>query len=280
MTPVQVLTQREPKARRWLLVPAQPVANGDVGDLEWEIAQAAGNGESVVARASRRMRASEHLIVKWSPTLLKMELDRWFWKDRDHVSVKVLWDALSAYCYLPRLRDQTVFIEAIQDGIAGGDYFAYATSVSADGRYEGLKLGASASAIYVDAASVLVKPDPARVQIEAERPASDLPRPELGTPPGETPGTGGSAPGEVPPPPPMPRRFFGTVEIDPDRAGRDMGQVAEEILQHLTTLPGGKVTVTVEIEAQVPEGVSDDVRRVIEENCRTLRFTSHGFEGS
>ena len=47
-----------------------------------------------------------------------------------------------------------------------------------------------------------------------------------------------------------------------------------------TTLPGGKVTVTVEIEAEVPEGISDDVRRVISENCRTLHFNSHAFEDS
>ena len=59
-----------------------------------------------------------------------------------------------------------------------------------------------------------------------------------------------------------------------------MGQVAEEVLQIMTTLPGGKVTVAVEIEAEVPEGISDDVRRVISENCRTLHFNSHGFEDS
>ena len=69
------------------------------------------------------MRASEHLIVKWSPALLKMELDRWFWKGQDHVSVKKVWDALCAYWFLPRLRDQAVFVGAIQDGIASGDYF-------------------------------------------------------------------------------------------------------------------------------------------------------------
>ena len=59
-----------------------------------------------------------------------------------------------------------------------------------------------------------------------------------------------------------------------------MGQVAEEILQHLTTLPGGKVKVTVEIEAEVPDGVSEDVQRVISENCQALRFKWHGFEES
>jgi uncharacterized protein len=76
------------------------------------------------------------------------------------------------------------------------------------------------------------------------------------------------------------RWVFGTVEINPDRAGRDMGQVTEEVLQHLTTLPGAKVGVRVEIDAEIPNGVTDDVQRVISENCQTLRFKSHGFEGS
>ena len=268
------------EAYRWLLVPTQHVADGNVSSLEWEVAQATGNGDSIVTRASRRMRGSEHLIVKWSPALLKMELDRWFWKDHDHASVKKVWDALCAYCYLPRLRDEAAFVEAIEAGIASGDYFAYATSLSADGRYEGLKLGTSASAVYVDVASVLVKPEVARAQIEAERPEPSAPEPQPGPQPGGPPTPGNPTPGEQPSEARLPHLFFGTVEINPDRAGRDMGHVAEEVLQHLATIPGGKVKVTVEIEAEVPEGVSRDVQRVINENCQTLRFKSHGFEES
>ena len=268
------------EAYRWLLVPTQHVENGNVGPLEWDVAQATGNGDSIVTRASRRMRGSEHLIVKWSPALLKMELDRWFWKDQDHVSVKKVWDALCAYCYLPRLRDQVVFVEAIQNGIASSDYFGYAASVSADGRYEGLRFGTPGAAIYVDAASVIVKPDVARTQIEAERPELGAPVPEPGMGPDTPQIPDLPQPGDEPAGPRLPRRFFGTVEINPDRAGRDMGQVAEEVLQHLTTLPGGKTKVTVEIEAEVPEGMSDDMQRVINENCQTLRFKSHGFEES
>ena len=268
------------EAWRWLLVPGQPVANGDVGNLEWEIIRAAGSGDSVVTRASRRVRDGEHLIVRWSPALLKMELDRWFWKESEYVSIKTVWDALTSYCYLPRLRDQAVFVEAVQEGIAGGEYFAYATSVADNGRYEGLKLGASAAAIYVDTASVLVKVDVARAQCEAERKEYPAGQPKPGPEPGSFPNPVGPGTGEKPRETSLPRRFFGTVQVDPDRAGRDMGKVAEEILQHLTTLPGGKVKVTVEIEAEVPEGVSGDVQRVVDENCRTLRFSAHGFEKS
>jgi hypothetical protein len=122
-----------------------------------------------------------------------------------------------------------------------------------------------------------VKPEAARAQLEAERPVPTAPTgpwPE----PGSTPGP--AIIGEPPLGPSLPTRFFGTAEINPDRAGRDMGQIAEEVLQHLTTLAGAKVKVTVEVEADVPDGVNADLQRVINENCQTLRFKSHGFEKS
>jgi predicted AAA+ superfamily ATPase len=265
------------EAYRWLLAPTRQVTNGNVGALEWEITQGTGNSDSIAERASRRLCGAEHLIVKWSPALLKMELERWFWKDQPHVGLKKVWDSLCAYCYLPRLRDQAVFIEAIQEGVASGDYFGYATSVSENGRYEGLRLAAPAAAIYVDAASVLVKPEVARAQLEAERP---VPAPPAGPWPEPGPTPGQAIIGEPPPGPGLPTRFFGTAQINPDRAGRDMGQIAEEVLQHLTTLPGSKVKVTVEIEAHVPDGVKEDLQRVINENCQTIRFKSHGFESA
>lgn len=80
--------------------------------------------------------------------------------------------------------------------------------------------------------------------------------------------------------PTLPTRFFATADVDPDRLGRDAGKIAEEVLQHLTTLPDSKVRVTVEVEALLPKGVAEDIQRVVEENCQTLRFRSHGFEKS
>ncbi len=74
-----------------------------------------------------------------------------------------------------------------------------------------------------------------------------------------------------------PRRFYASVAIDPDRAGRDVGRIAEEVLQHLTTLRGAKVKITLDVDAEIPEGVPDDVQRVVTENCQTLKFTTHGF---
>ena len=45
-------------------------------------------------------------------------------------------------------------------------------------------------------------------------------------------------------------------------------------------VPNAKVTITVEIEAEIPSGAPDNVVRTVTENCRTLKFDNSGFEES
>ena len=75
-----------------------------------------------------------------------------------------------------------------------------------------------------------------------------------------------------------PRRFHGSVTLDTARVGRDAGGIAEEVIAHLAGLVGAEVTVTLEIHAEVPAGAPDNVVRTVTENCRTLKFSDHGFE--
>src|SRR5207245_3771125 len=88
-------------------------------------------------------------------------------------------------------------------------------------------------------------------------------------------------PGEpivLPPPPPRLGRFHGSVALDATRLGRDAGKIAEEVIQHLSTLTGAQVEVTLEIQVEIPEGAPDHIVRTVTENCRTLRFANHEFE--
>ncbi len=41
---------------------------------------------------------------------------------------------------------------------------------------------------------------------------------------------------------------------------------------------GADVRVTPEFQAEIPDGAPDQVVRTVTENCRTLRFTTFGFE--
>jgi len=74
------------------------------------------------------------------------------------------------------------------------------------------------------------------------------------------------------------RRLHGSVKLDPLRIGRDAGTVDEEVVQYLSGLAGADVEVTLEIRADVPDGVPDKVVRDVTENCHTLKFESQGFE--
>ena len=74
------------------------------------------------------------------------------------------------------------------------------------------------------------------------------------------------------------KRFHGTVQLDPERVGRDAGRIAEEIISHLAVQIGARVTVTLEVEANLPEGATDAIVRTVTENARTMKFISQGFE--
>ncbi|MFO8039417.1 MAG: hypothetical protein R6U67_08195 [Sodalinema sp.] len=52
----------------------------------------------------------------------------------------------------------------------------------------------------------------------------------------------------------------------------DVGQVADEVIQHLTSLNNAKIRITLEIDADIPEGIPEDVARTVLENCKTLKF--------
>ena len=75
-----------------------------------------------------------------------------------------------------------------------------------------------------------------------------------------------------------PRRFHGSVALDPSRVGRDSARISDEVIAHLVGLVGSTVRVTMEIEAEIPFGVPENVVRTVTENGRTLKFTSQGFE--
>jgi uncharacterized protein len=213
-----------------------------------------------------------------------MELDRYLWADKDHVSFAQLSEWFTRYLYLPRVRNRDTLARAVQDGATRmyvDDTFVVASGWDEEKkRYRGLKLGGGGAAPLVEKGTLLVKPAVARQQQAAERPG--IAPPAMGVPPTGQPtpalGLPAMAPGSVPPPKPLPNLFVGSVRLDSARVGRDAGRVAEEVIQHLSTLPSAEAEVTLEIRVRVPGGVKDDVVRTVQENARTLKFGSHGFE--
>ena len=275
-----VVDARLPEAYQWLLVPVQ---NTPQSPVEWEPFRLTGQ-EALAARASKKLRSEELLMPAFAGTRLRMELDRVpLWRG-DHVPVRQLIEDFARYIYLPRLRGRDVLLAAIQDGLGlllwQDDSFAYADGFDeATGRYRGLRCGQRVDAIDQLATGLLVKPDVASRHMEATRPQA----PGVGDG-SVTPGSSGTT-AEVPSrgvdepkPVPRPTRYHGTVVLDASRVGRDAGRIADEVVAHLSGLVGASVTVTLEIEAVVPDGVPENIVRIVTENGRTLKFESQGFE--
>ena len=247
------VTARLPEAYQWLLVPGQSRPDAPI---EWLAMRLSGQ-DSLAARASKKLKGDELLVTGFAASRLRMELDRVpLWRG-DHVPIKQIVEDFARYLYLPRASDPTVLLKSISDGVAlltwEHDAFAVADSFDDEAkRYRGLRGGQLVSLPDADAPGLLVKPDVARQQLDAEKP-----QPGGG---GEAvhPGTGGEgpAPGDVPgpgvPPPDKPTatqpvRFHGTVPLDSARVGRDAGRIADEVISHLAGLVGARVTVTLEI---------------------------------
>ena len=156
------------------------------------------------------------------------------------------------------------------------DSFAYADSFDEkEGRYRGLRCGQVVTLAASEPTGLLVKPDVAAKQQEAERPPTGLTGDPITSPSGGTPVPGGTTGA---PAPQLPKRFHGSVTLEATRVGRDAGRIADEVISHLTALVGSEVKVTLEIEAQVPNGVPENTARTVTENSRTLKFDTQGFE--
>jgi predicted AAA+ superfamily ATPase len=264
-----VVEARLPEAYQWLLVPVQRSPQEAV---EWQALRLSGQ-DALAVRASKKLRGDELLITGFAATRLRMDLDRVpLWRG-DHVAIKQLVEDFARYLYLPRLQDSAVLVQAIRDGLGlltwSQETFAYADSYDeALGRYRGLRAGQAVALSGDSPIGLLVRPEGALKQQEPE-PA----------PPGAPPKGPNGPDGPKPPVAPIrATRFHGTVALEPTRVGRDAGRIADEVVSHLAGLVGAHVTVTLEIDANVPTGVPDHVVRTVTENARTLKFKSQGFE--
>jgi len=272
---------RLPETYQWLLVPEQVKPDSPI---TWQAIRVSGS-DALAVRASKKLRSDESLVTSLGSTVLRKHMDDVpLWRG-DHVAVKQLVEDFARYLYLPRLAGSEVLIHAIRDGLSllmwHTETFAFAESYDESAtRYRGLRSGQVS--LSAESAGLLVKPDVARRQMDADMPpATSASVPDGKSSIGSQLGTSGTThPGAAPgvAVAPQPRRFHGTVSLDATRVGRDAGKIAEEVIAHLVGLVGSSVEVTLEIEARVPGGVPEGVVRTVTENSRTLKFKNQGFE--
>lgn len=198
-------------------------------------------------------------------------------EDRPHLAVSEVAEWFATFVYLPKVRDRVVLELAIRDAVAKLDpQFGWAEGYDeAAGRYRGL-LWARNLPDSTASGALLVRGAEAKAQIagdqkmppngvDPQQPGLHGPTPPLPGPPAVT-----GVPGESSPK--RPQRFYGSVVIDPSRPIKSFEAIVNSVVLELQRTPGVKVTLTLDVAAEAPDGFPDSEVSVVRDNARQLKF--------
>jgi predicted AAA+ superfamily ATPase len=278
----------------WAFVPDQPPG----GHITWQVEKADGGKDRLAERVSAKLAQRDMLRTIQAASVIRQNLDgplASIWKERGYISVEELWGYYCRYPYLPRLRDRTVLDYGVVAGIDEFDWertgFALATGYDGK-RFEGLAVPPKGRFGQITDHTLLVRPDLALAQQEAEKPSVVDPAPDGqtgagGGTHGQTGGgqtgggqTGGEQTGkDTPPPPPAPKnvRFSGAVQLNTELPVKSFNKIYDELIKHLGAVEGAELEISLEISARKPEGFPEDKVRIVSENAKVLKFETFGF---
>ncbi len=274
---------------RWLLCPSQDDPASSTPRVEAFPLNTSGG--AVGQEIERVCGENELVIDTWAPIHLRSQLKSYYWKsDRSAVLARTFWEDSLRYLYLPRLRSHDTLKQAIRAGASSPDFFG--TAYGADGdKYEGFQLGTGD--VSVDDSLLLIEPSAAAAYhatqaTAATRDGDPGARASTGTASAGAPSAGGNTSSGSGTQPGSAsgtdsygsgaRSFRGAVVVNAALAKSRLNTIADEIISILTADPTASVRVTLEIDAQFPDGASDNTRRAVSENASSLGFTLKDWE--
>jgi predicted AAA+ superfamily ATPase len=268
---------------KWLLCPTQDDPTAAKPTVE-AVSLNTGSG-ALASEIERVCLDNEWIIATWSPIHLRAKMQALYWKaDKPYCGAVAFWEDTLRYLYLPRLKSRAVLEQAIVKGAASRDFFGTAFGQSAN-KFEGFKFGDSN--VQLDDTLLLIDSETAKQYESANVPPATS---GVGVPGGFSSPPGSvyvpTGPGETPPPvspsptgtAPKAHTFIGTAEVSASTAKMRLVQIAEEIIGVLASDPQATVKVRLEINADFPEGVSDQIKRAISENASSLSFKNKSWE--
>lgn len=289
----QSLQQLIRETWKWLVAPSEHFVKGRP-ELDWEAVSISPTSPYLAPAIEQRLKEEEWVIFEWSPIhLRKLLADHYFKNDVTEYSVLNVWTNSCHYLYMPRLLNDDVFKQALNQGLMNRDYFGFASSKEGE-RYLGFLFG-NPGLPQLDKESLFIEREAA--QAYADKLAEE--QRSVATPTGPTTQSvstegamggagaipaGDSGQGGYTPEPAMPAAskktsFYGTVKLNPVSATMDFATLMEEVVQQFTSKLGVEVSINIEITANdSQDGFSETLQRNVRENCNVLNFDSAEFE--
>ncbi len=276
--------------RAWVhvLFPAAPdeIGDGGTGSVGYVMRSTRlvnrGGAKGVPQAVWDKVSADGTIIDKMGPANLAQCLEPVWPADSPHIEIAQIHDWLASYVYLPRLRDEVTFEDALQRLVEDfASPFVYASDFDESlGAYRGVIDGGAQMPVALEG-GLLVR----REAIRAEAAESTKEGTDGSNQVDIQANTGGTAPSRtdpgVKPKDPPPRRFFANLKIDPDRAGLEVARIMDGLLVELTRAPGSRLRMSLEIDGRAGEGgYPEDVVDTVKANARDLKLDEDavGFE--
>ena len=258
---------------QWVIVPFQ---QDGTSATEWKSVRVQA-GDHLAERCFLRLRRDGDVSDSMSALALRKSLDQYLWRNNDHVPIKQVQEDFARYLYLEKVTSPDVIIESLQEAISQWDEdiaLAFANAEE-NGNYVGLVSQKSGAVISPD--GLIVKYDAAQKQQSQSTPVQPG---SSADPVGDntgTPTTGLSQPsGNSPVAPKLPTRYFGEFSV-PVQNPLHFSDVMKEVITHLSKNPSAKVTLSVNVDAELHDGFDEATQRIVRENSKTLGSNSSEF---
>jgi uncharacterized protein len=214
---------------------------------------------------------SDAVSLAWSPIHLRTKLKELYWKEgQPGAKAMAFWEDTLRYLYLPRLKNRDVLAHTIHSGSKSRDFFGTAYGQSGE-TFDGFEFGSTS--VQFDDTLLLIKPETAKRYEESQsKPGEPIGGGAEPPHPGPSPGGSGAAVAA------KVRSFHGMAEVASATAKMRLVQLADEIITVLSSDPNAAVKITVDIAAEFPDGATDQVKRAVSENARSLGLKSADWE--
>jgi hypothetical protein len=273
-----VLPRAARECYKWLLCPLQNSAADPKPTVEGFPLNT--NGSGLGNEIERVCTENELVISAWSPVHLRSKLQELYWRpDKPAIEAMAFWEDTLRYLYLPRLKSREVLSQAIVKGAASTDFFGTAYGQH-DSKFDGFKIGDPN--VQLDDTLLLIQPE---VAIQYQKALLDVSEPTVGNSTSASVlSSNATKTGTVAEPiadralavtvttQRKAMAFHSSVEVHAATAKVRMVQLADEIISILASDPQANLRITLEINADFPAGVSDQIKRAVSENSKSLGF--------
>ncbi len=245
-----------------------PVQKNPQDDVEFKSSKLQ-SIENIFANIIRKLEVEQAIYSEIGPRSLKVFLEN-IWPSNGILKLTDLVDYCARFVYMPRLTDVVILKKTVSATISltiPGE-FAYAEAFDEKNEiFSSLIIeNGMNTPISITSDSVIVKLDIAEKH-RSEQPALDEEEIPGEFVPDDDPDTRDEDPDIA-----LPKRFRGSVDISVDRPSRDFGNILENIIEHLNLLDDASIDISVEIDAEIPNGIDKDKQRILIENANSLNF--------